>query len=178
MKNPGLSCILACALLTGCAASVKHGGTGDLHIPESNKSNLVMSFKGTDNVVTDSDWTLLRSTWSNSLKAEASSSGYQLSEQVGQPSASSSNGVLVVVNVSDFRYLSTGARYAAGVMVGNAWVNSKVDFLDLKSGQVIGARTYDTKSTAWEGVLSAMTEKQVQAISRQIIADIKAAKAE
>jgi hypothetical protein len=157
---------------------VKQGGTGDLHIPEANKSNRVMNFKGTKNVETDSDWTLLKSAWTNSLKAEASSSGYQLSEQVGQPSASSSNGVLVVVNVSDFRYLSTGARYAAGVMVGNAWVNSKVDFLDLKSGQVIGARTYDTKSTAWEGVLSAMTEKQVQAISRQIIADIKAAKAE
>jgi hypothetical protein len=62
-------------------------------------------------------------------------------------------------------------------MVGNAWVNSSADYSDLKSGHLIGTRTYDTSSSAWEGVMSAMTQEQVQAISQKIISDIKSAKA-
>ncbi len=61
-------------------------------------------------------------------------------------------------------------------MVGNAWVNSSADYSDLKSGHLIGTRTYDTSSSAWEGVMSAMTKEQVQAISQKIISDIKSAK--
>mgnify|MGYP001545567508 CR=1 FL=1 len=61
-------------------------------------------------------------------------------------------------------------------MVGNAWVNSSADHSDFKSGSLIGTRTYDT-SSAWEGVMSAMTQEQVQVISQKIIRDIKSAKA-
>ncbi|MOA55780.1 hypothetical protein D3C78_1796290 [compost metagenome] len=82
----------------------------------------------------------------------------------------------MLVSVSNFRFLTTGARYSAGSMTGNAWVNSSADFLDLTTGRKVGTRTYDTTSTAWEGVMSAMTEKQVRAISKQIIEDIKNAK--
>jgi hypothetical protein len=83
----------------------------------------------------------------------------------------------VQINVTNFRYLTPGARYGAGVMVGNAWVNSSADYSDLKSGRLIGTRTYDTSSSAWEGVMSAMTKEQVEAIAQQIISDIKSAKA-
>jgi hypothetical protein len=62
-------------------------------------------------------------------------------------------------------------------MVGNAWINSSADFSDLNSGRLLGTRTYDTSSSAWEGVMSAMTQEQVQAIAKQIISDIKSAKA-
>ncbi|MGY2200534.1 DUF4410 domain-containing protein [Pseudomonas gingeri] len=174
MKVLALVSLLSCVLLTGCAASVKSGGS-DLSIPQENKANLVVKFEGNDKVEANPDWSLLKTSWGTSLKAAASSSGYQLSEQQSKTDSPAA-GVLVVVNVSNFRYLSTGARVGAGIMVGNAWVNSNVDFLDLKSGQKMGSRSYNTTSSAWEGVMSAMTEKQVQAISQQIIADIKSAK--
>ena len=48
-------------------------------------------------------------------------------------------------------------------MTGNAFIKSKVQFRDLVTGDVLGKRSYDTTSTAWQGVFSAMTEKQVQA---------------
>ena len=93
------------------------------------------------------------------------------------PSLQGKDGVGIKINVTNFRYLTPGARYGAGVMVGNAWVNSSVDYSDLRSGRLIGTRTYDTSSSAWEGVMSAMTQEQVQAISQKIISDIKSAKA-
>ena len=42
----------------------------------------------------------------------------------------------------------------------------------LKTGEVWGEREYDTTSTAWEGVFSAMTEKQVRAICKDIVTEL------
>ena len=170
-----LTCAVAISLLSGCAASVKSGGTPTLPIQEAAKRNLQVSYQGNSKVLQNEDWPLLKQDWHEALRAEASSAGYSLAETrtigpVGK------DGVGIQVNVTNFRYLTPGARYGAGVMVGNAWINSSADFTDLKTGQLIGTRTYDTSSSAWEGVMSAMTEEQVQAIAKQIISDIKNAK--
>jgi hypothetical protein len=175
VKKLSVLVAVAALFLGGCAASVKQGGSESLAIPDAAKTNLIVSFKGDSTVESDSDWHLFKGAWTGALKQEAAAAGYTASEP-GSPSAQSDSGVLVVINVSKFRYLSAGARYAGGIMVGNAWVNSEADFLDLKTRQKLGYRTYETSSSAWEGVASAMTEKQLQAISKQIIADIKAAK--
>jgi hypothetical protein len=37
---------------------------------------------------------------------------------------------------------------------------------------MLGERTYDTSSTAWQGAFSAMTDKQVQAICKQIVGEV------
>lgn len=171
-----LSCLLALSLLTGCAASVKSGGTGTLAIPESAKHNLVVNFKGNSKVQQNEDWPLLQRDWNEALQAEATRAGFGLTETKALTSGDK-EGVGITINVSNFRYLTPGARYGAGIMVGNAWVNSSADFSDLKSGSLIGTRTYDTSSSAWEGVMSAMTKEQVQAIAQQIISDVKNAKA-
>jgi len=175
LKKLSILIVISALLLGGCAASVKQGGSENLIIPEAAKSNLVVSFKGTSEAEADTDWDLFKGAWAGALKQEASAGGYKASES-GSSAVRGADGVLLVINVKKFRYLSAGARYAAGVMVGNAWVESEADFFDLKSKQKLGYRTYATSSSAWEGVMSAMTEKQLQAISKQIIADIKAAK--
>ena len=175
MKRLTLAMAVASLLLGGCAASVKQGGSQNLTIPEASKSNLFVSFKGTAEAESDTDWNLFKGAWTGALEQEASAAGYRASE-LSSSTNQSANGVLLVINVNKFRYLSAGARYAAGVMVGNAWVESEADFIDLHSRQKLGYRTYATSSSAWEGVVSAMTEKQVQAISKQMIADIKSAK--
>lgn len=171
-----LSCAVAVSLLSGCAASVKSGGTEALSIEESAKKNLVVNIQGNGKVRQNDDWIRLRQEWNEALKNEADRAGYRLTEShVANPAES--DGVGIKINVTNFRYLTPGARYAAGVMVGNAWINSSADYSDLKSGRLIGTRTYDTSSSAWEGVMSAMTQEQVEAIAQQIISDIKSAKA-
>ncbi|SED93928.1 protein of unknown function [Pseudomonas frederiksbergensis] len=171
-----LSCAVAVSLLSGCAASVKSGGTEALMIEESTKNNLVVNIQGNGKVRQNTDWIRLRQEWNEALKNEADRAGYRLTEShVANPAEK--DGVAIKINVTNFRYLTSGARYAAGVMVGNAWINSSADYSDLKSGRLIGTRTYDTSSSAWEGVMSAMTQEQVEAIAQQIISDIKNAKA-
>ena len=170
-----LPCALAISMLGGCAASVKSGGTETLAIQESAKGNLILDLQGNTAVQQNKDWPRLRDEWTDALHFEATQAGYYLTEI--QPfGPNGKDGVGIKVNVTNFRYLTPGARYGAGVMVGNAWINSSADFTDLKSGQLIGSRTYDTSSSAWEGVMSATTQEQVEAIAKQIIGDIKNAK--
>lgn len=173
MKQLMAACVLSCAFLTGCAAKVDTSGSQDLRIAEPVKHELALAFKGNSKVEANEDWERLRQTWTNSMNSEAAAAGYSI-----QPATASGSGLLVQVNVSNFRYLTPGSRMAVGIMSGNAWVNSSVDFIDQASGKNLGTRNYNTTSSAWEGVASAMTYKQVQAISKQIIADIKAAKAQ
>ncbi len=68
-------------------------------------------------------------------------------------------------------------RYVAGALVGNTWALSRADYSDLKSGEPIGTRTYDTSPSAWEGYCLGHDAEQVQAIAKQMISDIKRTKA-
>ncbi|MEE5138701.1 hypothetical protein V2J83_24690 [Pseudomonas alliivorans] len=173
-KAISLAGLIFSVLLSGCAATVERGGLGTMSVSPAAKRNIAVEFDGSEKVLAHKDWPLLQSTWSQSLKSEAAAEGYNLLVVKQDPPPSP--GILLKVDVSTFRYITSGARYTVGSMTGNAWVNSKVQFIDMQTGKQIGARSYDTKSTAWEGVFSAMTEKQLEAISKRIITDIKAAK--
>ena len=58
-----------------------------------------------------------------------------------------------------------------GIMTGNAFINAQVTFRDLKGGDVRAMKTSDTTSTAWQGIFSGMTTKQVRAMCHEIVAD-------
>jgi len=59
-------------------------------------------------------------------------------------------------------------------MAGNAYIDSKVRFIDLRGGTLYGERSYNTSSSAWEGIFSAMTAKQIEAICKQIVSEVSA----
>ena len=164
------------ALLAGCAATVKKGEGPELALPMESRSNLAVNFQGTDRVLAHPDWSRFQGVWRSALQAESAAAGYRLIERSSQQTSKYDDAVLLDVYVSNFRYLTKGQRYGLGVMVGNAWVESRVAFVDMKSGQAYGSRTYNTSSSAWEGVLSAMTDEQLQAISKEIVAEIKSAR--
>lgn len=169
--------LLAFTLLTGCAATVnKHGPTNQLAIAADAKHNLVVNFTGNSKVESNAKWGLLKTSWRNALQSEASTAGYALKEQAGEPRLSTEPGTILRVDVSNFRYLTPAMRYSLGIMVGNAWVDAEVSFLDLQTGQTIGVRKYNTSSTAWEGVFSAMTDEQLQALAKEMISEVRSAK--
>jgi hypothetical protein len=49
---------------------------------------------------------------------------------------------------------------------------AQVTFRDLKSGDVLSSKAYDTTSSAWGGVFAGMTTKQVTAMCHEIFAAI------
>jgi hypothetical protein len=112
--------------------------------------------------------------WNEECSDEFHESEAQFSMQDGPPQPTGSEGALVVVNVVDYRYVSIGARVIFGIMTGNAFINAQVGFRDLKTGETWATKTYDTKSSAWNGVFAAMTTKQVRAICHEILGEVSA----
>ena len=159
--------------LSGCAASVtKSASEGPVRVGPDSAKSIVLNVIGSKAATESKDWEALKGEWRAAMKSEAALAGISASLQEGDPRPTGQPGTLVVVDVDDYRYLSPGARYGFGVMTGNAFIKSKVQFRDLVKGDVLGERSYDTSSSAWQGVFSAMTDKQVDAICKQIVAEV------
>ena len=139
--------------------------------PDATKA-IVMNVTGSRVATESKDWEQFKGEWRAAMKSEATDIGASFTSQDGPAPPTGNPGTLLVVDIADYRYLSAGTRYGFGIMTGNAFVHAKVEFRDLRNGNVLGDRSYDTSSTAWQGVFSAMTEKQVQALCKQIMSEI------
>lgn len=169
-----IAAVLAAILLSGCAATVHKVAQDDapLRIPTESTKNIILNVTGSEVAADSDDWEQLKGEWRAAMKAATRAVGATFGVQEGDPKPASDSGTLVVVHVKDYRYISPGARYGFGVFTGNAYVDSNVEFLDLKSGRRYGARSYNTSSTAWQGVFSAMTGKQIEAICKEVVTEI------
>ena len=134
--------------------------------------NVVLNLTGSDVTTSAKDWNGFKGIWNDECSDEFHEAEAQFSMQDGVPQATGSEGALVVVNVVDYRYVSIGARVMFGIMTGNAFINAQVGFRDLKTGETWATKTYDTKSSAWNGVFAAMTTKQVRAMCHEILGQV------
>ena len=165
---------ISVVFLSGCAASVQKSAAKDpLNTTSNSARHITLNVTGPSQITKSADWEQLKGEWRAGMQAAASSIGAKFSAQEGKPKPTGEAGTLVVVNVNDYRYISPGARYGFGVMTGNAYIDSSVQFRDLNTGTLLGQRTYNTSSSAWQGIFSAMTEKQIQAITSEIASEIK-----
>ncbi|HEY2402908.1 MAG TPA: hypothetical protein VGI23_21325 [Steroidobacteraceae bacterium] len=162
--------LAATALLGGCAATVKRSGDeAPIKVGANATKAIVLSIKGEPDATSSKDWEPFKGVWKAAMEEEAQAVGATVTSVDADAKATGKPGTLLAVDIIDFRYISTGARIGLGVMTGNAFVNAQVTFKDLENGQVWGERHYDTKSSAWQGVFSPMTDKQVHAICKEIV---------
>lgn len=162
--------------LSGCAASVKKGNHEPLSVYADAKQEIIFSVSGSQWVQSNPEWLKFRAAWLTAMRSEATRAGIKYSDIGKAKRLAPYPATVVAVDVSNFRYVSKDERYGLGVMIGNAWVNSKATFSDWQTGEQYAEHTYDTTSSAWEGVFSAMTKEQIQAISKEIISEIKSAR--
>jgi hypothetical protein len=161
-------------LLAGCASTVKKED-GGAPVPVGTKApgkHVVLNLTGSDVTTSAKDWKGFKGIWSDECSDEFHEAQAEFSIQDGAPQPTGSDGALVVVNVVDYHYVSIGARVMFGVMTGNAFINAQVAFRDLKTGDAWTTKTYDTKSSAWNGVFAAMTTKQVRAMCHEILGEV------
>lgn len=167
--NRALSPLAAALLLAGCAATVDSGGagSGSLSIPRGFGGTLVLALSSPH--AKAADWETFKGEWRAAFRAGAERNGvaFESVEPGDKPKASS--GTVVGVQVREYRYLTSGARYGFGIMTGNAFIDAGVTFTDIASGDRLGSRNFSTSSTAWQGVFSAMTDKQVAAIADEVL---------
>lgn len=164
---------LCTALLGGCAATVKKSDDAiPVKVGASATKAIVLNMTGSKDATDSKDWEPFKGVWREAMQEEATAIGAAFSGQDGEPKPTGAPGTLLAVDIVDFRFLSTGARIAFGSMTGNAFVNAQVSYRDLGTGQVWGERHYDTSSSFWQGVAAPMTEKQVHAICKEIVATL------
>ena len=171
MRNTAL--ILLTLALAGCASTVqKSGESAPVRAGAGAGQAIVLNVTGSTVATAAKDWNDFRGLWPEACTQEASAAGATLTMQQGAPTPSGSDGTLVVVDVADYRYVSTGARIALGIMTVNAFIKAQVTFRDLKSGETRATKSYDTTSSAWQGVFSGMTTKQVRAMCHEIVSEV------
>ena len=159
--------------LTGCAVAVKKSNTDvPLKINKESRKQITMNVTGSREATTSKDWELISNAWRDAMAGAAESINSTFSMQVGKPRPTGQTGTLLVVNIEHFRYLSEATRYLTGILGGNAYVEASVQFKDSRTGTPFGKQTFNTSSTAWEGIFSAMTDKQIKAIATEIASEI------
>ena len=178
MQLRTLAPIVALALLTGCAATVKRSSadTAMTALPPSAAAKLVLNVGGAPAAVNAGDWSGFKLEWTENFAAQAKLAGLPFETQDGPARPTGEDGTLLVVHIDDYRFLRPGTRYGLGVMTGNAYIESKLTFRSLKTGETYGTRAANTSSSAWEGVFSAMTNKQVEAIAAEAVKAVKGRK--
>lgn len=162
--------VAAAVALTGCAATVDKGAGGGLQ-PAARAGTAALLIQGTPAVQASADWHTFRAEWRTAFSAAAGAKGLK-SEYLESPAPQAPGTVLVKVFVNDYRYLTPGARYGLGVMTGNAFIDAEAEFVEYPGERSLGKRKFATSSSAWQGIFSAMTDKQVRAISDEMIAEI------
>jgi hypothetical protein len=176
MRHPRTAItILTCAaLLAGCAATVNQAqpGTATLSVAPAAAARVVLQMTPPPASGNTEDWRAFREEWQTSMSAAAAprAASFKLLNDGEAPPAEAAT--LLKMKVNDYRYVSQAKRFAIGVFSGNAFMDIDVEFVELPSGKVLGTRKYGTSSSAWQGVFSAMTPKQVEAVSQEIFKDL------
>ena len=166
--------ISATFVLAGCATTVQLPASAEpkLEIGAAAKKHLVLFVQGTKMSMESNDWEQLRTAWRNAMSASAAAAGLSFGYQDSLPTLATETATLVIVTVNDYRYVSQGARLAVGIATGNAFINADVSFVELPTNAVAGTRKYSTTSSAGQGIFAPMTEKQIEAISNEILKEI------
>ncbi len=155
--------------LSGCAVRMENAENHKpIAVGAAAAKKVVLGIDGSDVATRADSWPKMKEAFHEGCQEEARSAGLQLNFQDGAARPMGEPGTLLALYVNDFRYISTGMRLGIGIMSGNAFIDANTKFLDLQTGALWGERPYTTESSAMEGIGSAMTARQAQAICKNM----------
>lgn len=165
------------ASLVGCAATVYQTPTA-ASVPsaapraQAPAGALVAVVSGSPAARASSDWPSFIAEWQDSLAASADTAKMPFFFAQDEASIPAKASILVRLTVHDFRYVSTAKRYVLGVIAGNAYMDVDAHYIELPGNKPFGSKKFNTSSSAWEGIFSAVTPKQVRTVSELIVKDV------
>jgi hypothetical protein len=161
--------------LSGCAATVNKASStqSTLSAPSAATTKVALVISGNATIQASSDWQTFRAEWRTAFNSAATTAGLAFAYFESEPTDQPVGTTLVKVSVNEYRYLTPGARFGFGIMTGNAFIDADAEFIELPTKRLLGTRKYATSSSAWQGVFSAMTDKQVSALSTEMVQEIK-----
>ena len=172
--------------LAGCASS-PGGKSGErapeytrlaapVAVPKASSRNVVLAMTGPKAIVESKDWGEFQREWRETFADHAKLAGAAYRFVDGEAQPTGMDGTILQVTVNDYRIMGVGMRLMLGIMAGNAYIDAKVRFLNLRDGAAFGEQQYNTSSSASGGVFSRVTPQQVDAIAGSIFVDVKEAK--
>ena len=168
--------LLTAFLLTGCAGQVQTtASSGELELSKQARRHLLVHIDGSPSAKANPRWQQMEAAMRSHLDHQVFNALYQVTFVEGRRTNPLQPGLMVEVQISDFNYQKQLPRYFLGPTISEAWVGTQVSFYDLQSGRALGSRNYRSSSSGWGGVFSAMSEKQVKAMSKRIVQDIRQA---
>jgi hypothetical protein len=147
-----------------------------VNIPVASSRKLVVVMTGPKTVLDAKDWPDMKREWRDTFASYAKDNGVSCTFVDTAPASGSEDGTLLVVNMADYRMVGIGMRIMFGVMTGNAYMDAKVGYLNLRDGSKFGDQQYNTSSSFIGGIFSKVTPQQVDQIAASIFAELKAAK--
>ncbi|WP_068824686.1 hypothetical protein [Pseudomonas sp. BMS12] len=168
--------LLLATTLAGCAGQVQtNASSGELELSKQARRHLLVHIDGSPSAKADPRWQEMESAMRSHLDRQVFNALYQVTFVGERRSIAQQPGLMVEVQISDFNYQEQLPRYFLGPATSEAWVGTQVSLYDLQSGRQLGSRSYRSSSSGWGGVFSAMSEKQIQAMSKRIVQDIRQA---
>ena len=155
------------------ATAVPSAQAQAVRVPAESAKKVVLNMTGAKASLDAKDWASFKEEWRATFADHAKDAGIAFAMQDGEPRAVGEPGTLLTVYVNDYRQVGIGARIMFGIMTGNAFIDAKVSFSDLNTGQRFEDQAYNTTSTAWAGVFAKMTPQQVDAIGSGVFGEIK-----
>lgn len=172
-----LALLTGVGLLVGCAAAVTQTHTstqpsGGAAKAQTSGAALVLFVTGRPAIQANVDWQTFVEEWQTSMSDAAAEAKMPFVFTKGEESLGSGPATLVRVTVNDFTYMSTAKRYIVGSMAGNAAMDVDAEYFEVPSKKPLGSKKFNASTSFWQGIFSAATPKQVQAVSAQIVKDI------
>lgn len=145
-------------------------------IPAASARKVVLTMTGAKQAVEAKDWADFKKEWRDTFGEHAKAAGIAFSFVEGEVAPRAEDGTIVRVDVADYRIVGIGMRIMFGIMTGNAYIDAKVKYLNLRDGAVFGEQQFNTTSSAGAGIFAKVTPQQVDLIGSEVFRDLKAAK--
>lgn len=172
LRTLALTCTLA---LAGCAATVTRSGPAPapLSVSPAATRAVFVKLEAAPGMPPGGNWETFKTDWRDGMSIAAGRSGMLMSWIDSGEARTDDPAVLVVVKVRNYQYVALEQRVGAGILAGNAYVNTEVDFYELPTKKLLGSRVYGTTTSPIEGIFAPTTRKQVLSISDEVITDIR-----
>ena len=181
--------VAAAIAVAGCASSPRTTSDGKpatqaaveriappVTVPNSSTHKVVLAMSGAKIAVESKDWVEFKREWRETFAEHAKNANVAFTFVDGDAQPTGEDGTILQVYVNDYRIVGIGMRIMFGIMTGNAFIDAKVRFQNLKDGMPFGEQQYNTTSSAGAGVFAKVTPQQVDAIAYNIFRDIKSTK--
>jgi len=133
--------------------------------------DIVLMVSGSYGATNTQRWSMLGNQWLHQLREVAGAERVIPLREGETPPRNP--GVLVAVHVASFSYVAPWQRAAKGIAMQRAFLSGSVQLRDLRTGDLLGERTYNEESQYAEGRFQDSTNRQVRNVVESIVADLR-----